>query len=51
MMRFNEADRINWEDLFASPLFQTNLLIEVGLNVFNFQNDEDFDDDFGNDLN
>jgi hypothetical protein len=36
MTRFHEADRINWEDLFASPLFSANLLIEVGLNVFNF---------------
>lgn len=33
-MRFREEDRISWEDLFATPLFQTNLLIEVGLNVF-----------------
>jgi serine/threonine-protein kinase ULK/ATG1 len=51
MMRFKEEDRIEWNELFNSPLFQTNLLIEVGLNVFNFQVDDEEPDDFANDFN
>ena len=35
-MRYKEEDRIDWNDLFACPLFQHKLLKEMVLNIFEY---------------
>ncbi|KAM3135463.1 hypothetical protein pb186bvf_012482 [Paramecium bursaria] len=40
MLRFHERDRISWNELFASQLFQLSLLREAGLNVFEYEEDQ-----------
>ncbi|CAD8050160.1 unnamed protein product [Paramecium primaurelia] len=41
MMRYREEDRIDWNDLFACPLFQNKLLKEMGLNIFEYHESQD----------